>query len=234
MNLELKRVVLLLLIFSSYAASAQVIGPIEGSTTEPVTYDKFHVEISAGASISKLPIRIYRDERALINPYGDIAVIVPIKSRWRVRAGINYIVIGNSSKLLGSISKNATANRKLPYIGIYIQTGYLISNPINRLQVELQGGFFGAKKLDDVTITRQPDLPEPVSRAKSIDSSVDNNYGIISGISLSTRINRRNRLGVKFLYHQGLFDIRTPYSKQNTGETPTVTQAFSLCTFISI
>lgn len=233
MLFELKKASILLFIFVPTLALAQTVEYKEDIKTRPITYQRVQLEVVVGLGISKLPVRPTRLTRnALPTPYTEIALVIPVTSRWRVRSSISYQVIGNSFKYVHTLGQRAIANRRLDYLSAQLQAGYLLSKPADRTQIELQSGFFAAKLLDDLTVNRIPD--QGVNRLKSIDSSIDYNYGIVTGIGVSRLINQRYRLGIKMLYHQGIIDIRTPLSKQNTGELPIVTQAFSFCTFFSM
>lgn len=233
MLFEFKKVAIFLSTIGPTLAMAQTGAYNANINTKPVTYERLHLEALVGVGMSKLPLRPARlVVDALPTPYAELALVLPVTPRGRVRPSVSYQVVGNSLKHDNLLGHRAKANRNLSYLSAQVQAGYVVSRLTDRTQIELQGGFFAAKQLEDVTVNRDPD--QGLIREQSINSSIKGNYGVVSGISVSKRINQHHRVGLKALYHQGIIDIRTPTSKQNTGELPIVTQAFTICTFFSI
>lgn len=142
------------------AQTVEIASTLQKGNIRPVVLEKVRLEVSLGASISHL--NKYARTKPLISPYAELGVSIPLDIRARLVPTINYQVFGSKSKYSLPVGE-ATAIRQVPYLSIQVTVSYLVSKITNPHRFELQGGIFGAKKLDDVTINRIPNQPIKVN-----------------------------------------------------------------------
>lgn len=198
----------------------------------PVVFERVQLETAVGAGISH--IDKYYFPKPLISAYVELGVSIPLNVRMRFLPGINYQVFGSISNYTLN-GEEITATRRLPYLSIQTMMSYLVSKVTMPNRFEVQGGLWGAKQLDDVIVNEISNQSVIRNiRNKSIESTVNYNYGLVLGAAYSIKVNQNNRLGFKLLLHQGILDIRTLIAKQNTGERIQRTQSLTLCTYLSL